>query len=295
MTDFVTFWLISHRLISPQAPTLSMHVESEDRIKQLLDRAGRPPQSAAAAEAASAASSGGRALPERHLAASSAATHWAPQPAALPTVFDVCGEDGVEGDPHICVNEGREWSEDESEDVKPAADLAQTASADDSEVVETSGRSPLRDGLPEAEKWGSGDSLNGGVKVKQTRSGETDDTWRTNQETPDWFECTDTIHAAETLENSTTQPHKLHGPDSANMTSSANVYSSGAASSRTSDVPEQPGAASSGTSDVPEEQFVAGLDPGLAEKYRHLTNSSFKHEFLANLIGNQDRDWDNLR
>ena len=40
---------------------------------------------------------------------------------------------------------------------------------------------------------------------------------------------------------------------------------------------------------------VSRLDPALADKYRHLTDSSFKQEFLANLIGNQDRDWDNLR
>ncbi|XP_037089684.1 LOW QUALITY PROTEIN: ATP-dependent DNA/RNA helicase DHX36-like, partial [Pollicipes pollicipes] len=44
----------------------------------------------------------------------------------------------------------------------------------------------------------------------------------------------------------------------------------------------------------PEDPAVGRLDPSLADKYRHLTNCSFKQEFLANLLGNQDRDWDNL-
>ena len=47
--------------------------------------------------------------------------------------------------------------------------------------------------------------------------------------------------------------------------------------------------------DAEGEDVVSRLDPSLADKYRHLTDSSFKQEFLANLIGNQDRDWDKLR
>ncbi|XP_043228937.1 ATP-dependent DNA/RNA helicase DHX36-like, partial [Amphibalanus amphitrite] len=51
------------------------------------------------------------------------------------------------------------------------------------------------------------------------------------------------------------------------------------------------------TDDLPApevDDVVSKLDPSLANKYRHLADSRFKQEFLANLIGNQDRDWDNL-
>ena len=256
-----------------QCQTLSSDPERETRIRSVLERAGRRPPSPPPPS--------GPAQPTERPPPDPASEE-APRGGALPTFLDVYGEEG-ESDPRLATPL-------EAEDGDPAELVTRTDSLTDLTA---------EDGPPPAGQT-AGPAADGRVKVKleQEDRQETDlvaeqGVSQLADRPPKEEERMDVEEGS--LEKTTSSSSSVKLKPGLPAASDGDRVKTETDDAVADGEPQDDAPGEQRTSSVAADDAVGKLDARLANKYQHLSESSFKQEFLANLIGNQDRDWDNLR